>query len=191
MAAWDTNRRIEIIVEGDGGAPVFRVMVSADLMTVTRDCDDFTSSPAAAAGDFYVQTEFYSDDDRGRILAARTANTLFRANDGEIVELGLVAEELFWATEDARLDPRVHWFENDSGGAHQFDRSDAPRSPLSWDRDQRCWLVFAGRGTYRCLPRTEGEIYADTIAVNMPASASVDACVAELDWSVSVERIDR
>jgi hypothetical protein len=54
-------------------------------------------------------------------------------------------------------------------------------------------IIVVGSGgadpsVYCTAPET-GEIAAGTMSVNEPASASVDACLADLDWSVWVERV--
>ena len=131
------NRRIEIIVQDDPGDAVFQVSLAAEFLSVDRDCDAFTSSPEAAAGDFYVQVEFYSEDDRGLVLADRSANTLVRLNDGESRELDIVAEERFIGSRDAVLTAFVDWFENDTGGAHQFDLIE--ETPRRYNARQGCW----------------------------------------------------
>jgi len=181
------NRRVEIIVQDDTGDPIFRVMLAAERIDVTLDCDAFTSSAAAAAGDFYIQTEFYSDDDRGQVLAARTPNTLVLADDGEIHDLTIVAEGLFLTSDDAILNGFVDWFENDSGGEHQFDFTEEIR--LRYDRRFRCWLdLDVGGG---CISPQDGEIAGGTLSVVQPATSANHACIADLGWSLRVERVAR
>lgn len=181
------NRRIEIIVEDDPGTPIFLVTLAADRIDVVLDCDDFTSSASAAAGDFYIQTEIFSEDDRGRVLADRSSNTLVQLDAGESSDLAIVAQERFLTSDVAVLNGFVDWFENDSGGVHQFDRSDEIN--LFYDRGERCWVdLDAGSD---CVADEEGEILAGTLSVFQPPAVSVDGCVASLDWSVHVERVAR
>jgi hypothetical protein len=195
-AAWALNERIEIVVKDDAGDAVFRVMVAVDRLDVILDCDDFTSSPSAAAGDFYMQAEFYSVDDRGTVLADRSPNTLVRLNAGESRELDIVAEELFIASDDAVLTAYVDWLENDTGDVEQFELT--RQINLQYRPDERCWedldaVIVIGSGdpdpsAYCTAPRT-GEIASGTMSVNQPPSASVDGCIADLDWSVWVEQV--
>jgi len=186
-AAWAANDRIEIIVEDDPGDPIFRVTVAADRLDVILDCDDFTSTPSAAAGDFYVQVEFYSDDDRGLVRAVRSPNTLVQLNAGEGRDLEIVAEERFLMSDDAVLNGVVYWYENDTSGVHQFDFSEEIN--LLYDRRGDRWVDLDVGGD--CIPSRNVEIAAGTLSANQPPSASVDGCIADLDWSLQVDRVAR
>jgi len=129
-----------------------------------------------------VQTELSVEDDRGSLLAARSPNTLTRADDGDRVELDVTAEARFIAWDDAVLVARVDWFENDTGGVHQFDRRAERR--LAYDRGRGCWVdVAAGRS---CIAGRSGEIASGTLFVDQPAAPGGHDCVVELDWSLWV-----
>lgn len=179
------NRRIEIIVEHDAGATVFLVTLSADRLDVAIDRDDATGSPSAASSDFFVQTEFYSDDDRGLVLAARAQGTRVGVAASETRDLEIVAEERFVASRDAVLRAFVDWSEDDAGCAHPFDLTEEIR--LRYD-DGGCWVDLDLGGD--CIA-PEGEIAAGTLTVDQPPSASMPGCSADLDWSLRVERIAR
>ncbi len=179
------NRRIEIIVEDDPGDPIFDVVLSADRLDVTLDCDDFTSSASAAAGDFYIQTELDSDDDRGRVLVDRSANTLVQLDAGESSEPDIVAAGRFLTSDVAVLTGFVDWYENDSGGVRQFDLTEAIH--LFYDTRERCWVdVDLGDD---CIDTPDGVVAAGTLSIVQPPTPSVDGCVADLDWSLRVERV--
>ena len=139
----------------------------------------------AAAGDFFIQLELDSDDDRGFVLFDRSPNTLVLMNAGEARDdLDIVAEGRFIASGDAVLTGYVDWYENDTSG-RQFDFTEEIR--LRYDPDARCWLdLDLGGG---CVDEPDGEIAAGTLMVTQPPTIGFDGCIASLEWSLRVEQV--
>ncbi len=177
------NRRIEIIVEADPPGRTYRLTMAADVLDVIEDCDDFTGSPSAAAGDFFIQTEFaFFRSTR----ITNSPNVEVPANAGETIDLDIAAETLYWTSRSGSLDYRVDWSEADTEGP-QFELSAG--SDIRWSESDGCWLVNVGPPGGRCLSRTEGVIDSGTSIVAMPGTATQDACFVELDWSLTAERV--
>ena len=187
------NRRVEVIMLPDIGERVYRVRISADMLEIVEDCDEAIGSPSLEAGDFYITANFKIADDfgpelPGQTLAATSLRQLVQGNDGDLIELDIAAEGLFFARDSASLEFSLSWFEGDGGDTRQFDRADT--IDLRWSSAGGCWEELRSLGVWRCVDETEGVIYERTWAYNNSFNPFEDACIVDLDWSISVERID-
>lgn len=182
------NRRVEITALNDDGTRAYRVSVAADVLDVVADCDDFTGSPEAAAGDFRVYVGFSIAAEGRTDVAATTGTELIYANAGETIDLDLAAESIYWGTDGARIELDLRWYETDTGGVRQIDYA-TRRDALRWSNSERCWEYTSGRGIWTCQDATEGEVFARTWSYDSTGSAE-HLCIADLDWSITVERVD-
>lgn len=182
------NRRVEITALRDDGSRAYRVRVAADVLDVVADCDDFTGSPEAAAGDFWVHVGFSIAAEGRTDVAATTGTHLIYVNAGETIDLDLAAESIYWGTDGARIELDLRWYETDTGGVRQFDFA-TNRQEIRWSNSERCWEVTFGRDVWSCQDASEGEVFARTWSEDNTGSAS-HLCIADLDWSITVERVD-
>jgi hypothetical protein len=73
-------------------------------------------------------------------------------------------------------------------GGKQFELSE--EILFRYIASESCWTKGTDESG-NCNAPENGEIDAGTLSIDQPASGDTDACVADLDWSLFVERIDR
>ena len=171
------NRRIEIVARDASGARVFDLSILAYRLEVQEDCDSFTSSASAAAGDFYIRVELRRVRDGVMTVIDGTANTLIRANDGEIMTLNIGASGSFIALPGAHVEAIVSIYENDTD-RRQFHVT--ATMTLVYDPAAGCWK-YAGDDT--CLG-SSGNITAGVMRVR---DSSGDPCSVDLFWRFGAE----